>query len=302
MTQIDPTLQLDDDILTEVSHAPQPAKSRLVIWALALLIAVVAAAAIVTNVVISQRRAALEEATSERLTLSATGRADVLKTWLAGQMAPTSRVAESELFRLFATEIEVGGGDLTGVTVRSDLPLEEGEEPITVPLIEQLPLIERILTDFAVGAGFEDAYLIGLSGQPYGATAASPPVTDAQKAVAAASIGGRRIIFGPLRARSSGLAVDAALPIVSAQADPVTGPPVAALLVVLSLGPGLTEALRPSPLMEAEESLALLAATSGGIHLFKLGDTAPNPAITLPGLAAGQPELPFSARAVSPLP
>ena len=113
MAQIDPTLQLEDDLLTEVSSAPRPAKSRLVIWALALLIAVVAAAAIVTNVVISQRRAALEDAASERLTLSATGRAEVLKTWLAGQIAPTARVAGSELFRLFATEIELAGGDLT---------------------------------------------------------------------------------------------------------------------------------------------------------------------------------------------
>ena len=287
----------EDDLLGEAPEPTSPTPWRLVAWALLAVTLVVLVMAFLAWAFVSERRAELVASTQERLTLTAEGRAEVLATWLNGMVDRSFRVSKSELFRLFATEIENAGGDLSSAVTSSDLPLGDDEDPLSEPLLEQVPLIERVLTDFTVNSGFEAAYLVGLNGVPYAATAAAPALSEAQRHLAANSAEGRRPAYGRLEAQGAGLMLDIAVPIISSQADPETGAPVGALVLVLPVGSGLAEALRPPPLSQKGEAQVLIEISESGANVLLAGATAPSGPVTLEGMQAGAKGLSFAKRA-----
>ena len=113
------------DLLGSAPIPEPPSSKRVVTLALCVLAAIVLLIGAVAWVLVSEKRAELIAATRERLTLTAEGRAEVLATWLAGRVVHSDRVSKSELFRLFATEIDSAGGDISGATTQSDSTLEE---------------------------------------------------------------------------------------------------------------------------------------------------------------------------------
>ena len=286
----------EDDLLGQAPKPSPPSPRRLAVWAAAALTVVVLIVIAVAWAFVAERRTELLASAEERLTLTAEGRADVLATWLAGIVQRSDRVAKSELFRLFATEIEKAGGDISAAVMSSDLPLDEGEEPVGEPLLEQVPLIERVLTDFAVGSGFGSAFLVGLNGIPYAATAAAPALSGAQKDLANETAQSRRVTYGALRSESAGLVMDIAVPIISSQADPEAGAAVGSLVLVTPVGTGLYEALQPPPLSQAGEAQALLEIRKDGVYALFAGAAAPAGPLSIAGHSDGGYGLAFAER------
>jgi PAS domain-containing protein len=223
------------------------------------------------------------------VTLTAEGRAEVLATWLAGRVVHSDRISKSELFRLFATEIDSAGGDISGATTQSDSTLEEDGDSEAWPLVEQIPLIERVLTDFTIDAGFEAGYVVGRDGVPFAATAASPQLSETARALAEQAVQSRRIAYGRLRATGIGLVMDMAVPIISAQADPEHGPPVGALVLNVPLASGLAQALEPPPLSASGEAQGLIEMRDDGPYLLASAGTGPEGPVAIdePGSAPG---------------
>src|SRR3546814_16303565 len=109
------------------------------------------------------KKSQLQEQSAERLQGTAAGQAGVVSTWLKGTRRLADPVVGSELVRLFSTEMDIAGGDMEQMVA----PPSEDSPGLGVPLVEQVPFIERIISDFAANADFLAAYLVGRSGDSF---------------------------------------------------------------------------------------------------------------------------------------
>lgn len=278
----------DADLLGSAPVLEPPSSKKVAVLALSALLAIVLLIGAVAWVLVTEKRAELIADARARLTLTADGRAEVLTTWLSGRIAQSERVSKSELFRLFATEIDEAGGDISGDSGAADS--QAG------PLLEQIPLIERVLTDFAVASGFEAVTLVARDGVPVAASATAPPLSEAARALAEVAVQSRRASYGELRATQLGPTVEIALPIISAQADPEQGPAVGALVLTVPLAAGLSLALEPPPLSPPDERQGLIEIRDDGAYLLAEASAAPQGPFTLEGEAPHAGGLPFAQR------
>ena len=255
--------------------ASRPNRNRVILRAGLVIAIVLAVAIVVPSFLISAKKQPLLDETEERLQILAQGRADVLATWLEGVIRPAGRVVDSELFRLFATEVDLAGGDLSALA--SGAAGTEGQDAETqgASLVDQLPFIERVLTDFSIDAEFVGGYIISRTGDPYVATAGAAAASTTMKAIAAQALDSGTTAYGPARPAAGGLAMDVALPIFAAQTEVSDGRTVAALVLSLPLAPGLSEALAPQPLDQAETSRRLVQRDGQSVSLVQPGAATP---------------------------
>ncbi|WP_161315811.1 HD domain-containing phosphohydrolase [Sneathiella litorea] len=151
---------------------------------------------------IEARKQELVNELQKRLDVSASGKAQVMETWLAGTVESANRIATNDLFQLFATEINlVGSGN------------------ITKSLSDQLPYMQNAFSNFANQDGLIGAYLIGKDGRAYLASGGAPSLTEEQRATAQEQYKQSTVTFLPIRASDAGLVLDFLLPIHAAQAS-----------------------------------------------------------------------------------
>ena len=251
-------LNLSDTALEE----SPPEKNRTLLGGGIVIAAIVFAAVIIPMLMINAKRDQIVQDTDARLAILSAGRAQVLDTWLEGTIRLADRAVESELLRLFATEVDLSGGDLSGTAGNSDLDAS---------LVEQLPLIERVITDFAIDAKFDATYLFNRQGDPYAVSAGAPPAGPDMRAAASAVFADRMPVFGPARQGPNGLVMDIGLPIFPVQQEPGTTPPAAAFLITLPVAQPLSDALAPHPLAEAGERARLVQLHNGKYEEVVLG-------------------------------
>src|SRR3546814_2631644 len=107
----------------------------------------------------------------------AAGQAGVISTWLQGTRRLADPVVESELLRLFSTEMDLAGGDMSQMVA----PPGEDSPGLGVPLVEQVPFIERIVSDFAANADFLAAYVVGDNGDSFVTSDGAASFSDRQR-------------------------------------------------------------------------------------------------------------------------
>ncbi len=245
----------------------KPPRGRILALAAIVIAIVVAAAVLLPLLTVQDKKERLVQDTRERLSILAQGRADVLSTWVAGTAGQADRLADSELFRLFATEVDVLGGDLSQVPPDDPTQEDPDQAGLEPSLLEQLPFVERLLTDFAEGAPFNAAYLIGRKGEIYAASAGAPGVAPAQQEVALRVFEDGKIHYGPLRETSGGLLLDIYRPIVSAQLEAGATETVGVVLLPTPVGRILKDSVAPQPLAQLGERALLIEATGDGSRL-----------------------------------
>jgi PAS domain S-box-containing protein len=286
-----------------------PTRSRALSRGLAVIGVIVAICVIVPAVQIHLRQGDLEAELQRRLEILSAGRAEVIETWLEGRVRPSERVVGSELFRLFATEMDIIGSDLSGLA--PDDPAAGDDAGLEASLSEQLPYMGRVLTDFAQNAGFTAGHVINRGGIPYVSTAGAPEISGEQQAIARTLFETGGIAFGPARRLPGGVVIDFYAPIFSAQSE-VTGgqyardttdrsqlraaQTVGVLLLTLPIAEMLVEVLAPPPLSVPGERLVLVQGA--GERLFQIDPRATPPIQELEGIEppeTGCP-LPFAER------
>jgi len=160
--------------------APAPAW-RLVGWSLLGLVLLAGVTGGIVKLLIDGRRADLHAAQSARMEALASGRADVLATWLEGVAGLGRRLAESDAVQLFTTE----------------MALRQPGDALSVALADQLPYFRQLILDFANQNGLVAATLFGLDGQPF--LSSAPQAPEPPDAALEAIGGSAGPVFGPIR-------------------------------------------------------------------------------------------------------
>jgi len=274
------------------------AQQRTLVAGLGLLGIILAAAVAIPALLIADKRAALESELGQRLHILAESRAQVLAAWLEGNTRVAARISESELFRLFVTELAMAGGDLADVVAGSQPPAGDSVPAGEVdPLVLQLPYMEQLLTDFVRETDFLSAYLIGSDGKALIRSAGALEPSDRQQALAVQHFQPGATPFGPARIAASGLLADIVLPVFPVQSESAGGRPAAVLLLTLPIGNKLAEALSPGALSQPGERRSLIQADAAGEVEVAPGESPP--LRPLPGAAPfdGEGDIPFARRA-----
>ena len=281
----------------------RPARSRALARGLVVIAIIVVIAVAVPALMIQAQKSDLESDLKRRLEILSRGRAEVIDTWLDGVTRPAGRVVESELFRLFATEMDLSGGDISNLATGGTGGAQEPEIPagLGVPLAAQLPFMSQVLSDFAENAGFLDGYLVNRNGIAYVTSAGAGPLASEQQALAQSVFETGELTFGPARAGPAGLVLDFYAPVFAAQSEPSAGQTVGVLLLTAPIAEKLGEVLTPPPLSESGERLKLVQRGSNrlgqaGLVRILPGGAPPLAAVDDLEIPAGGNLVPFAER------
>jgi len=236
---------------------PPPRLGRFVAGSLLALVLVGGLAAILLSVTLAERRASLHATQSARLEALARGRAEVLATWLNGVIQLGRRLTESDLVRLFATE----------------MALSQPGTPLVRSLVEQSPYFQQLISDFARQSGLAGAALVGLDGRTFLSSRDAPPRGDGTRARMLESLArdpGPRLsparITAAAGAGAGALVLDVLLPVPAAQSliEDGAGETTAVLVMTVPIAERLAELLGAGSGLGAGERVRLLQREPGG--------------------------------------
>lgn len=245
MTQPADTTDIAGLLALDAAEAPPKGSRRLAAAGIIVLLLVVLASMLAVRFMVDSRRADLLHTLENRLEVLATGEAAVISTWLDGVVRLGVRITESDLFRLFAAEVDLAG-----------LP-QEG------PLADQVRYMREVMDEFTRQSGLVGAYVVAREGKTV-LTAPFAPELAEERAMQAAAVGFATAAptFLPLRQADGDLVLDVLLPITPPQASEGTASREVAGVLVMSVPAGqrLAEILAPGPLAQPGERVRLLQA------------------------------------------
>lgn len=264
----------------EAGHAPDT--RAFVMRAVLLIVALVVIAGALVYWVLDTRERRLVADLKSRSEILAATRAEVLKGWADSLARPGYRLSRSDVFRLFAAEVKLGGG----------LPAQG------TPLAQQMPYMVRAITEFAGQEGLVGAYMIDRQGRAVLASGAAPALTREQRDAAVAVYATKTQRVTAVRAQSGGLVTDVILPVAPPQEKTPAAPDTVAgvFLFTVPVQGALSDLLKPSPLLGPGERMRLIQRGADGPVLL---DPQAQPSlvkIEWPVLPAPDDPLPFAAR------
>ncbi len=170
------------------------------------------------NKSITDRRSEALDNQEKRLGLLAHGRVEMVKEWLRNLSHQGDRLIKSDLFRLYASEVDSIEGDLAAIFGAVAMEEEEIEEE-GAELAAQLPMMQNMLREFSTYSGFSNARILNREGEAYIATDGHlPPMSDDQLDLAQESVKTKKPVYSPFRKTPQGLALDVYVPIFSPDA------------------------------------------------------------------------------------
>lgn len=228
---------------------------RLSCWVLLLVVSV---AVFLIYWGLDNKQKALEHALEKRLEVLAKGRVDVISVWLEGLSAQGNRIIHSDLFRLYASEVDLIEEDIS-LLLTTPLGTEPAANTEYQQLAEQLPMMQNLLREFTQYSGFLSGRIINRSGLSYIATdAGTRPLNKDQALLTQQALRENRIIYSPAKATGNGLILHIYLPIPALQMSDETTRPVAVLQLSKNISGKVNEILSTSPLIGKGEQTRLL--------------------------------------------
>lgn len=225
------------------------------------LAAIVVIAVVIPWITIETKKEQVIDDLQQRMRITVEARAEVIATWLEGTARLADRLVESELFRLFASDVDAAGG-----VIDKSAPAAANENSgLGIALLEQLPYMERVLTDFTISADFVAGYVVGKTGVAYVASGGAAPFESQQSERALKVLASGQRSFGAPRAAPAGLVMDIFIPILPAASQTEQAAPVAVLVVTAPVAAKLAESLAPRPLAPEGEQLHLVHRTANGL-------------------------------------
>jgi PAS domain S-box-containing protein len=239
-------------------------KSEL-IMGIAIISLVVVALLTWVGWTIRVKQGELHEQIRERLELLASSRTEVLVSWLSGLAQQTDKLIDADLFRLYATDMDMIDADpsflITGI-----IPEGKASDQMA-QLTDQLPLMHQTFADFTAFAGFLSGRIVHRSGQSYiGSDSRMTPLTPMQTALIKKTFAYPLPHFSPLRQTDNGLVIDMAVPILSTAAENDAKKAVAVVLLTKSAGTTVTTLLSNTPLSAKGERTRIMQMTEKGFE------------------------------------
>ncbi|MFQ5774562.1 MAG: HD-GYP domain-containing protein [Kiloniellaceae bacterium] len=277
---------------------PGPERAHTLVRGAWVVAVVVALAVLVPAVAIHLKWLEILGELERRLEILARGRAEVVAAWLDGVTRPVDRVVDSEMFRLFATEVDLARGDVSDLAAGAAARPQNADPPagLGAPLAAQIPFMAQVLSDFAENAGFLAGHLIDRDGAAYVSSAGAPALGAEQRAVAAGVFQSGVLRYGPVRATPAGLVLDLFAPVFRAQSETGRDSPVAVLMLSAPATAGLSALLAPPPLSEPGERVRLLQMAGGAFYEIAPGGAPPLRAVEPFRLSAAERTIPFAKR------
>ncbi len=232
-------------------------------WLGLCIIAVVAVAAVLWVVWgLQAREAEFAENIEKRLGLMASSEKQMVEEMTQEPQRQASRIINSDLFRLYATEVSLVEGDIsrliTGITA------EETVDSQVLSLAAQLPMMQSLLTEFVQITGYQAARIVNRDKTVYLATdATTTPLRPDQKAMVEDVLARGQDRIGPLRNSPNGLLLEVYLPIFPPAARSGEEPPVSVLLLSKAVSDRLNELRNSNVLVEAGERVRLVQKVDG---------------------------------------
>ena len=214
---------------------------------------------------IRAKQGELQAQIEDRLELLANSRAEVISAWLAGLVEQTDKLISSDLFRLYATDMDLIDADpsflITGI-------IPEGESSDQMAqLTDQFPLMHQTFSDFTVFAGFLSGRIVHRSGQSYiGSDAHINPLTPSQAALIKKTFAYPLPHFSPLRQTDNGLVIDMCVPIFSTAVENGEKKVVAVAMLTKSAGTTITSLLSNTPQSTSGERTRIMQMTESGFQ------------------------------------
>ena len=254
------------DILPEELHTFKPEKRRKAFWLGMGIIAVVAVGAMVwTAWALKSREREYVISLQKRIELLASSQVQMVDALIKVARQQADRVIRSELFKLYATEIDLIE-DNVALIVAGPLPGHplKGDQ---AQLAAQLPMMQNLLMEFTRITGFINGRVVNRNGTVYIATdATTTPLRPDQAELVKKVIPFRHEQFGPLRHTAHGLVLESFLPIYAPGGTGKEGEVVAVLFLSKAVTDRMTEMTSGNRLIEKGESIRLVQRGISGLE------------------------------------
>ena len=246
-------ISLEDQDATDALSSKQSRKKAILI-SICIVFIIIAVVGLSLRWVIDNKEVELRYTLEKRLELLATGKTDVISTWLSGLVNQGDRIVQSELFRLFAADVDLLKDDLS-LLVTGQLRPSDDEAQSTSQLTAQLPMMQQLLDEFTRYAGFSTGRIFNRTGQAYLTTdVGSTPINPNYRQHITAVLASNRPFFTPAAHTENGLIMELFLPIT----PPQSNKPVAVLLLAKAVSDKINELLTTSALMGEGERTRLI--------------------------------------------
>jgi len=214
---------------------------------------------------IRAKQVELHEQIQERLELLANSRTEVIGSWLSGLVQQTDKLISSDLFRLYATDMDLIDADpsflITGI-----IPDGTSYDQMS-QLTDQFPLMHQTFSDFTAFAGFLSGRIVHRSGQSYiGSDSRLSPLSPVQAGLIKKTFAYPMAHFSPLRQTDNGLVIDLCVPIFSTATENEDKKAVAVVLLTKSASTTITTLLSNTPLSSKGERTRIMQMTESGFQ------------------------------------
>jgi len=243
--------------------SPASGRSRRLLW-FGIFIAVILIGVIfaVAYHMMAKTQRTMEEELLQRQATVTASRVETTDAWLESLIEQSRRLVGSDLFQLFASEVDKlpGGVPLLFTPEGPDkgTRMPSGDDTAE-QLSSQLPLMRTMLSEFIAYAGFSTARIVNSKAETYIATDVSMPVlSSGQKRTVEQVLGTGQRIFTPMELGNKGLTLDIYIPIMPPAYQQVNGRPVAVLIVTQAVDAKLAEILSPGVAGERGRKLKIV--------------------------------------------
>lgn len=226
-------------------------KKSKVLWLGLIFVAVtVLLAVVVVFLNVRSKASDLEAALKSQETTVATGRVQSMDLWLGDLEQQGDRIVNSDIFRLFASDISLIQGDVSVLFASPEtvVPSERGQ---VQDLASQLPMMRNMLREFTAYAGFISSRVINARGETYISSETGVPKLDSLQAGRVRQVlQNGRAVFSPVYQTSNGLVIDMFMPIFPPQVDDSSMKPISVLMLSKIVTARLSDFLVSSPLVD----------------------------------------------------
>lgn len=236
--------------------------SRRTLWLAVIIIAIIAISSIIgPSWSINEKELQFERSLDQRLTLTANSQVKVIETWLDGLVQQGDRIVKSDLFRLYATEIDLIEGDISYLIATNQRDATEQQSS----LMAQLPELRSLFVEFTHYSDFYSGRLVHRNGQAYVSTDDGiSHISTEQQQLSSQVFTTQTPQFSALRTTSAGLIIDMALPLFALDVTSTQPDVVAVLILSKVVTDKINQLLAASPFVKEGDRVYLIQKTTAG--------------------------------------
>ncbi len=223
----------------------------------------------------------LEDSIRKQQLLVVDGQNNVVTLWLESFVNQGNRLINADLFRLYASEVDSLGGDLSQLLDGSN-----------TDLAEQLPMMRNLLQEFVGYSEFVSGRIMNQKGVSYIATnSAIQPLSVLQEGYTRKVFEKGEPVFSNVRLASTGLVLDMFLPIYPPQFEDKEHKPVSVLMLTKNVSNKLATVLGAAP-----GGVVIKLVQQGGTRVEEIAPWLAEGVRSVAGVEISGDELPFAMR------